>query len=106
MSGDYFSDIQTISDIGLAQTLAYLGYEVTKIVRTETGRLEFYIVIPKNELEDLLRDYKNGTLQLSDIRSFCRAQSVLLLKMKQARIDGEWRDGELAVLAKQQGITI
>ena len=106
MSGDYFSDVSTVTVIGLAAVLSYTGYDLVRIVSGEGNRLDFQFIIPEKELRSLHCDFIAGTCALTDAQGFCKAYAMLLRKMKHARIEGTWEDHDLIKLAEAQGATI
>lgn len=102
---NYFDDLQTFKDVGVATVLLYSGYDLVSIQGTGKS-ISFQFVIPKEELSAILKDYAAGLCGITDAKSYNAAGVTLFARMKVARVFGKYVDTELVKLAKAQGVTI
>lgn len=103
---DYFRDLRTVTDITFAAVLIYLGYELVNIKRNASGRLDFQMLVPQFDFDDLHRSFVAGVLNLTDARAFGFAHTNMMQKVRIARLEGTWADADLARFAKDNGIAI
>jgi hypothetical protein len=96
-------DRQSVYEYVMGVALVYLGYDLVSI--TPHGHnVEFVILCPKVDFDDLCSEYNSGSMQISDVRAFGKMYSHVSRLVRDARRDGGYTNPDFDQLLRDEAL--
>jgi hypothetical protein len=96
-------DRVTVYEYAMAVALVYLGYDLVSI--TPHGHnVEFVILCPKFDFDDLCSEYNSGSMQISDVRAFGKMYSHVSRLVRDARQTGVYVNPDFRQMLRDEAL--
>jgi len=96
-------DRQSVREYAMAVALVYLGYDLVSIT-SHGHNIEFVILCPKFDFDDLCSEYNSGAMQISDVKAFGKMYSHVSLLVRHARRDGTYINPDFRQMLRDEAL--